>query len=99
MAGVTQLRLRLLEQCLLYMRFVDRVAIRAADVVQQMLRARKIAVLGAEFVTIKATAAGFRSGELFKADDLAGVAAGIRMLLAGAVAGFAASPFRAAILH
>lgn len=93
-AAVAQLRLLLLHQELAFFRVVRIVTIRAANIILQVRRAPKIAVLFTVLVAHQASRADVFRRSILERENLAFVSAAIHVGLARAMAGFATVPFR-----
>ena len=89
MAAIAHLGLGRFQQIGLDFRGVRRVAINTSDIILEMLRAQKIAVLFSELMACKTTLARFFARELLEVDDLAYIA-GFGMLFSRTVAGLTA---------
>jgi len=82
----------------LHLRLVDRMAADAADIVFQVLRAKKIAVLFTKLVAVEAAPADIPSGQCGKTNDLADITTAFDVSLSRTVTRFATLPLRTAPL-
>src|SRR5437762_1690793 len=94
MAAITQLRLLFHQQELLLFGMMRRVAGNAAYVINIVLRAVEVGMFLSIFMTTEAALADLLRRFAFDSEDLAFVSSSLNVLLAWAVTGLAALPFR-----
>jgi hypothetical protein len=94
MAAITQLRLLFHQQELLLFGMMRRVAGNAAYVINIVLRAVEVGMFLSIFMTTEAALADLLRRFAFESEDLAFVSSSLNVLLAWAVTGLAALPFR-----